>query len=180
MLDAWLPSATRCKGDEMKLDVPEARALVQWLSERSDVVPAFLDRRERDEQVLAFLEHHRLGGRFLARASGQQGSGPLLSALSEKQAAVAQRLDVALADLAAALRGEPLRDVVLLKGVTASVLSGNPAHARQSGDIDIWSPDPHELVRRLISNGGQRRGVLIAQHEVASIDLNGMKIDVHD
>jgi hypothetical protein len=163
----------------MRLERNEAREVLTWLAQPNAARPAWLADDSRSDALQDFLEAHRLTGRFLERAAVALEQTCSIAALAASHQSTVDRIRTAIANLAHASGSDSADPVVLMKGPTAHVLTGNPAHLRPGRDLDVWSADPNGLARRLLANGGLTASPLVAQHEIASIDLKGMKIDVH-
>ncbi len=118
-------------------------------------------------RLVALLDAHRLGARFLRRVRAE-GSAPFdeetLRAVEERlartTAAVEQRIATArrLADrLRQAGADLPL---VLVKGFTLYGLTGDPCHIRRSGDLDVVADEPRRLTELLRAEGFVPEGEL--------------------
>lgn len=69
--------------------------------------------------------------------------------------------------------------LIAIKGYTAHILTGNPLAVRESGDIDIFSSDPAQLVQAL-KRIGYRQDDQASAHEFATMSREDVHVEVHN
>ncbi|GGZ92313.1 nucleotidyltransferase family protein [Streptomyces echinoruber] len=137
--------------------------------------------------MLELLDAHRLDARFLRRvaAQGPQTFGDdLVRRARQRQertaAGVTRRITLAR-QAADWLRrdgaGQPL---VLLKDFTLYGRTGDPAHLRRSGDLDVVSDEPQQWADTLTREGFVPEGELDTLDEYCRLrSPDGHQVEVH-
>ncbi len=161
------------------------RAAMTWAAGAPGAAPALTS--EQLPLVLRLLDDHRLDARFLRRvdAEGPQTFGhDLVRAVRERReriaAGVARRIALARR-VAEWMRrdgfGLPL---VVVKGFTLYGRTGDRAHLRRSGDLDVVSDEPQRLVDTLVGEGFVPEGELDILDEYCRLrGPDGDLVEVH-
>jgi hypothetical protein len=133
------------------------------------------------ELAAGLLDAHGLGGRFLHRLATEGADVPpaLVDAVAIDVAAthhmIARQIDAVRAFIVAS--GADPADVVILKGMSTYVVTGDESTAR-TGDVDIVVVDGIDLDATFCAMGFRRTRPPF-MHELGEFTLDGVEIDVH-
>lgn len=138
-------------------------------------------------RVRELLDAHRLDARFLRRvdAEGPRTFGDdLVRGVRERQertaAGVVRRIALARQVADRLRRDGAAQPLVLVKGFTLYGRTGDPAHLRRSGDLDVVSDEPQQLVDTLVREGFVPEGELDVLDEYCRLrSPDGQLVEVH-
>ncbi|WP_158710992.1 nucleotidyltransferase family protein [Streptomyces albus] len=161
------------------------RAAMTWAAGAPGAPPALTP--EHLPRVLELLDAHRLDARFLRRvdAEGPRTFGDdLVRRVRERQehtaAGVARRIALARRVADRLRRDGAAQVLVPVKGFTLYGRTGDPAHLRRSGDLDIVSDEPQQLVDVLTRDGFVPEGELDILDEYCRLrSPDGQLVEVH-
>ena len=134
------------------------------------------------EELLTALWRHKLTGRFLGRLRSEQP--PWADAdLSAAVAAQGEEINAVWERRLDQIRGidqlQSHAPAIFLKGITAYALTGDPALRRRSNDIDVIVADSDALIESLLDDGYAFNDDHCRNHEYASLEKHGTKLDIH-
>ena len=135
-----------------------------------------------EDELLSFVDAHRLTVRFLARLLKEQppwATPSLIRKLQLRQLHI--RYDFhqkigALREVQAACRSSGLQ-LAIVKGLSSYSLTGEPSMIRYVGDFDVLAGDPEELVTVLSHLGYEVKGR--GGHTVADMGRQDLSFDIH-
>jgi len=129
-----------------------------------------------------YLLNHRLECRLALKLSESElNNTPLMKTLNERYQVVQKRANIHIEFLKSLNQKAQQQGVkiILLKGVSISLLLNNPKIIRYSHDIDIIASDVNRTKELLLDMGFVGREITVDKHEDSSFMRKDILIDVH-